>query len=196
MDDDNQWQRMIDGLRKGDSLVARDFYAQYGPVLQRIADRHLPDMVRRRVGAEDVVQSACRTFLRRAEGGEFQLTDDSGLWQLLCAITLSKVRGQARYHLRQKRGLSREQEPDPNSSQVPGQYVAAPGPGPDEAAAFSDQFQRLLEELDEEDRQIVNLKLQEFTNDQVADQLGCSERTVRRTLKRLQSKFLAAFEVT
>ena len=171
--DDEQWQRMIDGLRRGDSMVARDFYAQYGPVLQRIADRHLPDKLRRRVGAEDVVQSACRTFLRRAEGGEFQLADDSGLWQLLCAITLSKVRGQARFHLRQKRGLGKETEPDPNASRAPGDYLAAPGPAPDEAAAFSDQFQRLLADLDEEDQQIVHLKLQEYTNDD-ADQLGCS----------------------
>src|SRR5258708_3151729 len=112
--EEEQWQRMITGLRQGDSMVVREFYAQYGPVWHATAYRHLPDKLRRRVGAEDVVKSACRTFLRRAEGGEFQLADDSGLWQLLCAITLSKVRGQARFHWRQKRGLGREAEPDPN----------------------------------------------------------------------------------
>ena len=73
---------------------------------------------------------------------------------------------------------------------------AAPGPTPDEAIEFADQFKQLLTSLDAEEQQIVHLKLQEYTNDQVAEQLGCSERTVRRTLKRLQTQFATAFEVS
>jgi DNA-directed RNA polymerase specialized sigma24 family protein len=34
----------------------------------------------------------------------------------------------------------------------------------------------------------VDLKLQELTNEQVAEQFGCSERTVRRILKRVQER--------
>ena len=94
----------------------REFCERYGGPLYRVAAKHLPDRVRRRVGPEDVAQSACRTFLRRAEGGEFQLADAEGLWQLLCAITLTKVREQTRFHLRQKRGLDREFDPDPTAS--------------------------------------------------------------------------------
>ena len=127
MTDEEHWQRLIDGLRAGDPQVAREFYDRYAAVLHRIAERHLPGKLRRRIGPEDVVQSACRTFLRRAEGGEFQLGDSAGLWQLLCAITLTKVREQSRFHLRQKRGLARETEIDPDASVAPGAHTRSAG---------------------------------------------------------------------
>lgn len=193
-EEEEHWDRLIHGLRAGDQHVVRDFCSQYGALLHRLADKHLPHGLRRRVGPEDVVQSACRTFLRRAQGGEFQLGDSEDLWRLLCAITLTKVREQARFHLRKKRGL--DQEVAPTDSAASFMQPVAPGPSPLEAAAFADQFQQLLASLDEEERQVVDLKLQECTNDEVAERLGCSERTVRRILKRVQSQLARAFEVS
>jgi RNA polymerase sigma-70 factor, ECF subfamily len=189
----DDWDRLIHGLRRGDGEAARRFCADYGDALRRLADKHLPAGLRRRVGPEDVAQSACRTFLRRAGGGEFQLADTEALWRLLCAITLTKVREQTRFHLRQKRGLDLEVSPDPDASGAGQLEALARGPTPAEAAEFADQFERLLAALDDEGRQVVDLKLQEFTNEQVAEKLGCSERTVRRTLKRVQSELARSF---
>ena len=189
----DDWDRLIAGLRDGDGEAARQFCAQYGQALQRLADKHLPAGLRRRVGPEDVAQSACRTFLRRAGGGEFQLPDSEALWRLLCAITLTKVKEQTRFHLRQKRGLDQEVNPDPDASGAGRLEAAARGPTPAEAAEFADEFQKLLGRLDEEARQVVDLKLQEFTNEQAAEKLGISERTVRRTLKRVQAELAGSF---
>ena len=50
--------------------------------------------------------------------------------------------------------------------------------------------------LDEEERRFVDLKLQQCTNLEVAARLGCSERTVRRILKRVQSRLERAFQVS
>jgi RNA polymerase sigma factor (sigma-70 family) len=180
-----RWQRLIDGLRRGDRQIAQEFWDQYGNHLHAVADKHLAGAVRRRVGPEDVVQSACRTFLRRAQVGEFQLPDSEALWRLLCAITLTKVREQTRFHLRKKRGLNQEIQPAESGSEF---QLVAGGPTPLEAAEFADQFQKLLADLDDEERQIVDLKLQECTHDEVAEKLGCSERTVRRVLKRVQAR--------
>jgi RNA polymerase sigma-70 factor, ECF subfamily len=198
MDDEERFARLITGLRAGDEQVVREFCGLYGDLLLRLADRHLPDRLRRRLGPEDVVQSAYRTFLRRARAGEFHLDDSASLWRLLCAITLTKVREQTRFHLRQKRGLARE-TPLPVASSTdstPGIEPAAAGPSPADAAEFADQFQLLLASLDEEERQVVDLKLQDYTNDEVAERLGCSQRTVRRLLKRVQAQLARAFEDT
>jgi RNA polymerase sigma factor (sigma-70 family) len=186
MSDDEAWPRLIKGLRDGDPVVVRDFCNQYGEALHRLADKHLAEGIRRRVGPEDVVQSACRTFLRRAQGGEFQLADSESLWAILCAITLTKVREQARFHLRQKRGLNREVPIDSAPADKPGWDLVDPNPTPDQAAALAEQLEQVLATLNEEERQLVDLKLQEFTNDEVAARMGCSERTVRRILKRVQ----------
>ena len=45
-----------------------------------------------------------------------------------------------------------------------------------------------MESLDEEERRIVELKLLERSNAEIAEQLGCSERTVRRLLARLRER--------
>ena len=103
---------------------------------------------------------------------------------------------QARFHLRQKRGLDQEvaaAEAAPGESSVDFS-PAAPGPTPAETAAFADFYQQVLALLDEEERQVVELKFQEHTNEEVAERLHLSERTVRRIFKRVQERFLRAFE--
>ncbi len=193
--EEERWERLIQGLRSGEGQIVQEFCAEYAGLLHRLAEKRLPRALLRRVGPEDVVQSVCRTFLRRAQGGEFQFDDSADLWRLLCAITLTKVRNQTRFHLRQRRSLAREVSDElPDGESGPGLAPQTPGPSPAEAAAFADQFQQVLASLEEEERQVVELKLQEYTNEEVAEQLHCSERTVRRIVKRAQERFARAFE--
>lgn len=190
MSDEQEWTRMIQGLRDGNREVLLEFWNQYGAALHHIAENKLAPGVKRRIGAEDVVQSACRTFLRRAQIGQFQLADSEDLWRLLCAITLNKVREQTRFHLRQKRGVIQESQPTRDS--INEHPSIAKGPNPAEAAEFADQLEQLLGGLDPEERQIVDLKLQDLTQDEIAKQLKCSERTVRRVMKRVESRWRKA----
>jgi RNA polymerase sigma factor (sigma-70 family) len=197
MDENDYWDSLIQGLRTNQPEAVRRFCELYGPQVQALADRHLPAGLQRRVGTEDVAQSACRTFLRRIHLGQFELADSGDLWRLLCAITLTKVREQTRFHMAQKRGLQQEQAlaADPEASGDFAFGAAARGPTPAEAAEFADQFQQLLATLDEEEQQVLEWKLQDCTNDQVAERMGCSERTARRILKRVQSKLARVFDV-
>jgi RNA polymerase sigma factor (sigma-70 family) len=191
----DRWQRLIQGLRTGDDRIVGEFCEQYGDRLHRLADKNLAPGVRRRVGPEDVVQSACRTFLRRAKGGQFELEDSESLWRLLCAITLTKVRAQVRFHMREKRGLNREEALAPADESGETEIDAAdPQPNPAEAAEFADFFEQLLTGLDDQERQVVDLKLQQLTNEEVAARLGTSERTARRILKRVQSRLTRALD--
>ena len=192
--DDAEFQRLISDLRSGDSQTAQAFFDHYGPLLERLAERHLASGIRRRVGADDVVQSACRTFFRH-KSGQFQLNDSESLWHLLSAITLAKVREQARFQLRKKRGLNQEQHLESHASTDGHAFDAADGGiGPDEAVAFEEQFELLVGALDDEERRLVDLKLQEFTNAEAAQRLGCSERTVRRLMKRIQAQLTRQLE--
>jgi RNA polymerase sigma-70 factor (ECF subfamily) len=183
-------QQLIDGLRSGDQSVAAAFFASYSEVLGRIAQRRLSSGLRRRVDADDIVQSVFRTFFRRAQGGEFVLSDSQKLWSLLCAITLTKVRQKAQFHRRLQRNYERESQPPPHPGQSgigPAEPVA-PGPSPSEAAEFEDQFHMVLDHLDPEERQVVELRLQDCPYEEIAHVMGISERTVRRILQRVQGR--------
>ena len=197
-EEDGDWQRVVAGLRTGEPRAVQEFLDRYGRLMHVLADQHLSTKLRQRLGPEDVVQSVCRTFFRRARAGEFQIADADALWRLLCAITVTKVRQQARFHSRAKRGIGREVAMDApaggDSSVGISRFGADDGPSPDEAAEFSDQFRLLVESLDEEERQLVAMKLDELTNDQIAEKLGCSERTVRRILKNVQARLEEVLE--
>lgn len=183
---------MIAGLRNGDPDACTDFWNAYGSLLEAIAQRQLSARIQRRVGSDDVVQSACRTFFRRVSDGQFDLPDTDALWRLMCSITLTKARRSARDQLRQKRGVDREQYIDtelPDGSR-PGANLVGQVDHPLDAMMVADEMESLLDGLGEQECEILDRKLQQFTNDEIAMQLGCSERTVRRVMKRLQQRWL------
>jgi RNA polymerase sigma factor (sigma-70 family) len=193
------WEAMIAGLRVGDEAAIRQFCERYGAALERLAERNLARRMLRRVGADDIAQSVCRTFLRRARIGEFELADSKSFWSILCAITLTKVRDQMRFHLRGKRGLNREVHPSDDDSYAGKSafFNARPAdePTPADAAEFADQFMQLIESLDDEGRLLVDLKLQQCSNPEIAKRMGLSERTVSRILKRVKTALVRHFDV-
>ena len=186
--DDARWDWLISGLRTGDPRAVGEFCKRYGPRLERLADGHLArGPLRRRVSPESVVQSACRTFLRRAGEGQFEVADPDGLWRLLCAITLTKVREQVRFHGQQKRQLGREVHPDGPDDR----FAHEPGGEPSalDAVIFAETLEHVIASLqDDEERRVVELRLQDLGTQEAAAELGCSERTVRRILARVRAR--------
>jgi RNA polymerase sigma-70 factor (ECF subfamily) len=191
-DEEYEWQSWVRRLASGDDEVVNEFWGHYGDRLQGLAAKFLTSKLRRREEPEDVVQSVCRTFLRRAKAGQFELADRDSLWRLLCAITVAKVREKARYHGRQKRSFKREQPLD--GSRVGAVPVETFDPTPAEAAEFADELRSLLDEMDEEEREVVLLRIEEYTYPEIAERLGRSKRTVRRILKRVQSRLQRMLE--
>src|SRR5206468_12885107 len=55
-------------------------------------------------------------------------------------------------------------------------------PTPDEALAAADELEAILRELPERGRQALELRLQGYEHEEIAERLHCNERTVRRHL--------------
>ena len=184
--DSSKLHLWIDGVRQNDAEAVREFCDRYASPLLRLAEHNLHDRLRRRVDPEDVVQSAFRTIFRRLQGGEFTFETDDDLWQLLCAVTLNKSRQQARRHQQQKRALDQEVYLDGKPAQP---NLPSGQPTPDDAAALIDLVEHLLDSaIDEEERTVILMKLDELSNEEIAHQMQRSERTIRRILARLRSR--------
>jgi RNA polymerase sigma-70 factor (ECF subfamily) len=166
-------------------------------MLHGIADSRLAPGLQRRFDADDVVQSTFRTFFRRAQGGQFQFDDNQRLWNLLLAIAFTKLREKSRYHSRQSRSVERERvtgPTKPGDSTQPEDSFIARAPTPGAAVELADAYESFLLGLDDQERRLVDLKLQDRTNDEAAEALGISERSVRRILQRLEGKMSAALD--
>ncbi|MCA9053722.1 MAG: sigma-70 family RNA polymerase sigma factor [Planctomycetaceae bacterium] len=183
----DNWPELFQKLRSGDEQACFDFWNQYGPMVERVAKRQISSGLLRRVGPESVMLSACRTFFRRAQAGEFDLPDQESLWRLLCAITVNKVRMQARYHSQQRRGLGAEIHPDVMPD------VAGGTADPEEELIFQEELQSLLSQFEGDEQRVLELKLEQLSNPEIAERLNCSERTVRRMMSRIEIRLDSMF---
>ncbi len=172
----------LDNLADGKPTAVEEFWNRYGESLQRVAERQIASWLRRRIDPEDVVQSACRTFFRRAGQGDFSLESKDDLWKLLLTITLNKVRMQARFHSRNRRSISKEQALPEEASLQPAEWDHAI-----ENIELQDTLQTAFADYDDERKQLLEMWLEGRTQTEIAAEIGCSERTVRRMQDRIRN---------
>src|SRR5262245_32577592 len=93
--------------RQGDEQAAHELCPRYAGRMVALARSRLSLKLSPRVDAEDVVQSACRSFFSGTREGRYDIPPGGDLWQLLVAITLNKLYLRIRFNNSQKRDPDR-----------------------------------------------------------------------------------------
>jgi RNA polymerase sigma factor (sigma-70 family) len=183
-----EWLRDLKG---GDSFAAQRLWKRYVERLVRLAQRKLGGAPRRVADEEDVVIAAFAGFCEGLEAGRFaQLDDRDDLWQVLVLLTERRAVDQKRRHGAAKRGAQRIRGEsvfaidDSGGSPASGiSRIADREPTPAFAAETADQLRTLLAALQDDTLQHVALaKLEARSNEEIAQQMGTSLRTVERRL--------------
>jgi RNA polymerase sigma-70 factor (ECF subfamily) len=183
MNGDENSLNLLQRWRDGDESAATEIFERYVNRLCALARTRLSNRMQRRVEAEDIVQSAYRSFFRRA-GEHYTLEKEGDLWRLLAAITINKVRGQVEFHTAMKRGVYSEESMAVDQSMIRvSPEVVSEEPNPDDAAILVEELSDLLAGLDETQRSIIELSMQHLSVEQIAEEVHRSERTVRRTIQ-------------
>jgi RNA polymerase sigma-70 factor (ECF subfamily) len=176
-------------LRGHDNSAAAEVFRRYAGELIRLASRRVVGVLQRKVDAEDLVQSAFRSFFRVEAETPFELQDWDSLWAVLATITLRKCGYQVRQFLTAKRNVSLEGPiPAIDDSQAPGRALAAREPTPAEAAVLGDLVEQLLAGLSDKTRQIAELMLQGNSAADIAPLVGLTERSVFRQMARIRAR--------
>jgi RNA polymerase sigma factor (sigma-70 family) len=189
--------RLIIDLRSDDAKVrevaARLVWGRYLKELLRLARSQLSARIRSREDEEDVLQSMYKSFCIRQRKGDFDLGSRDQLWNLLVQITLRKARNTANRHLQAKRDILREDVATIHSPDSVLDEIDASGPSPAEAALLNEALERRIQMLGEPElREIALLKLEGYTNTEIAAQLDCTLRTVERKLERIRTYWQTA----
>mgnify|MGYP003390088238 CR=1 FL=1 len=165
----------------------RDLVERYTHRLIELARQKLPDRVRGRVDPEDVVQSVYRSFFRRLNDGAFALEEPHDVWRVLAAITFHKTCRTIRFHQQERRDVRRETPVTfDNDSVRNAPPPAEPAPGPEDIATLFDSLDQLLRRLPEHQREVVVLRLEGFSIDEIATKMDRSQSTVLRALARVR----------
>jgi RNA polymerase sigma-70 factor, ECF subfamily len=104
---DNDFNRLIDCLRRGDEDAASEVFHRFARRLIALARSQLDSWIRTRVEPEDVVQSVFRSFFTRFEAGQFQLGNWDNLWTVLTLITIRQCANRLEFWQAAKRDLQR-----------------------------------------------------------------------------------------
>ena len=150
----------------GDAEAFQRLWERYIETLIRLARGKLSPKLRAMADEEDLALSAFNSFCRGAANGRFPRLDDRlDLWRVLVTITRCKA---ADYANREKRRVRTIGEGDLDE-------IAGPAPTPEFAAMMAEQVSRLLEGLrDETLRRVALLKLEGYTDEEIAIRLSCA----------------------
>jgi RNA polymerase sigma-70 factor, ECF subfamily len=152
-----------------------------------LARAHLGARLKSKVDAEDVVQSAYKSLLIRCGEAAVAAEGWDALWGLLTLITIRKCADRARYYATDCRNLHREAEPADGAHST-GLWIEAPGrePTPDEAIVLAETVEDLIGRLQGNERTIVELSLQGYSTQEISQQTGRAERSVRRVREQVR----------
>ena len=167
-------------VRGGDEDAATTLYERYARRVFGLVESQLGDRLRANTEPEDVVQSVFKSMFRGVQAGHYDAPPGTTLWNLLAVIAVHKLRRKAGHHSAQRRDAKRN---------VPLETI-------DDGLALDQtsieflevSVRETLELLRPLDREILSLRIERYTVDEISIETGRSRRTVERSLQRSRER--------
>lgn len=185
----------LEGMKAGDEESTQAIWGRCFLMIARIAQQQMSGANKRMADDEDVAASVFASLFFGAVDGKFpNVQDRDSLWRLIVVMTRRKAADYIAHEKRLKRGGGNVR----GDSIAPGEESTVIGPSifdtfvskdptPDSIAIVEEETAHLLSLLpDDEHRAIALLRLQGMTNEEIAEELTSSVRTVERRVKQIR----------
>ncbi|MEW4531506.1 ECF-type sigma factor [Maioricimonas sp. JC845] len=187
--------QLVEAIAAGDEEAVNHLWNEYFAKLVRLSNRNLGDAPRRAAGSEDVALSAMHSFVKGAQDGRFnELDGRDELWKLLVTITVRKVARYKRRETAQKRGggdvrgesvFNGGKDSNPGLDRIVGCELT-----PSLLTETLETCRLMLDSLgDDTLRAVAELRLEGYSNAEIASELGVSTHAVERKLALIKKKW-------
>ena len=173
-------------IQAGDDDAATLLYDRYSTRLKLLADQQMSQGVRRVFEPEDIVQSAFRSLFRGVNAGSYCAPEGRSLWSLLAVIAINKVRRKA---TRDRSVVAVSLEADSSDDQT--SFDVPDSLSPEQ---FESSLREAIESLRPAEQEVVQLRVQGFSVEEISDRLQRSCRTIERTLQSIRAKLAEAVQ--
>jgi RNA polymerase sigma factor (sigma-70 family) len=170
---------MLDRYRNGDQAAATAIYDRYYDRVVRLARNEIGSLLRRVVTPESVAMSVLDSLIKGIGRG-YGVDASGSLSAPIRVITKNKVRSLWEYwtakirDIRQLIYADRLPEPTPRNQ------------SPDASVILADLLDHIRSLLPADLFEILTLRLEGLSHNEIADRLGVTRQTVTRKLKQLQ----------
>ena len=186
------WLRRLQG--QADDLSAQKIWDRVSPRILALSRRLIQKIdADAAVDEEDVTLSVFASLYDGLQGQQFpKLQDSDGLLKLLVLMTVRKINDHSKF----RRALKRNQGSQQESLCTEQMHEPADDqPDPAEEVMMADQCRAMLAQLkDPLLESIVLLKLDGCTNDEIAEQMQYSRRTIQRMLNMVKEAWSCYLE--
>ena len=168
------WMRQV---LQGDTDFESETVTRFANQLISQARTNLPNYLQSRFDAEDVVQSVFQSFFVRHRKKPFDFATANDVWRLLSAMTYRKVCNKIRFHNRHLRDARREGNAEAQH------FAASENQATGSAITMMfELFQTILNRIPPKHQEILSLRMNEHTIEEIAEIVQVSTRTVDRAL--------------
>jgi RNA polymerase sigma-70 factor (ECF subfamily) len=181
---------------EGDTTALDALVARYEPKVRVVARVLLGPALRPYLDSVDLAQSVHKSIVTGLRENRFEFEGPDQLVGLALTVLRRKAARHWR-HLQRQRRLSGDGSAR-TADDLPDVLAALSNPGTDPAAEaeYRDHLRQLCEHLDENERRILDFRLEGYTPSEIADKIGVSRVALRVRLTRLRQRLQAAEVVT
>ena len=176
---------LLEKLSSGDPTAAEQAFLAYEPYLRMVVRRQLPTWLRPKFDSVDVVQSVWADLLDGFRTAGWRFADADHLRAFLVKVTRHRFIDRLRQH---ERAREREQ---PLYDSTASQGAVAADPRPSEVAQAEDLWQQMLSLCPPAHHEILRLKRDGLTLDEIARRTDLHPSSIRRILYDLARRLAA-----
>jgi DNA-directed RNA polymerase specialized sigma24 family protein len=172
---------LVDRLKANDQAAWTEFVERYGVALLKRVQSSMPDVLRQKLGAEDVVQDVFRDVFVQACRDQLACDKDAELWRILLSRASQQIRYEVRKYIAACRDVRRERpwSDSPANGCDERAEPVTPHANHELAVTVHEQFVRFVSTLEWVEQVIVHLRLEHGTLEKVVDVLDWSLRKVQ-----------------
>jgi len=171
----NPLDDLLQRLSHGDEAAAEQVFRTYEPYLRMVVRRQLPTRLRCKFDSVDVVQSVWADVLNGFQNSGWSFNNSSQLRAFLVKVTRNRFLDRLRKH---ERALEHEHPADDNIALM----AFDPEPRPSEVAQADELWQKIVTLCPPAHLELLRLKREGRTLNEIAEQTGMHPSSVRRIL--------------
>lgn len=181
------FEALLEAMAQGSQTAVWELIDRYSTNILRVVRRRLPAEIQSKVDPADIVQSVWKSLLRKQDRLQPFATPEQFVAYLAGMARLKVLETHRHFTACEAFDVHREENTEliaaaPGRDRTPSPLLDRRGSTPSSIVQTREKWEHALATAGDRGQQVVQLRLQGLTQDEIAEQLRLSKSTVRRIL--------------
>jgi RNA polymerase sigma-70 factor (ECF subfamily) len=191
--DDEDLAGLVERVKAGDADAISDFVRRFESEVRAMVRGRLPQALRSQFDSMDFVQAIWESVLIKDGQDMAQFTNEQHVRAFLAGVARNKVYAEHRKRTRTRRYNLKREEPlyVRRGNREQPRELQSPDPTPSQDAQVRDRYAQIVAGRSAKEVEVIELRRQGLTFDEIAERTGIGERSVRRIIDSIRERMEA-----